>query len=521
MGSVQMDPHHVHSFWGLSHALDLKYLSSAARTLQAALTEGASIKTNDATVLNILQVAPSDPRHSITTLAKSWRRQPNREVRTLVWEPSVEGLARHMLLFSIMMDTKLTMRDRMQIFVEVYGNIKIREKTAEYIEEQGKILASVVLDSNMGEADGPFNKLFDFSNLKFKEKDELVDVLRSYTRKVDYHMDAAWEWRCRKFYGDRYEYIRNLVDWDYHMRLIKFDPRAEIVHFQQWREWRSTGIAFDIRDSRFIEPNRTLLSTATGRTIEFRDRLGAEKGRSVTTRGLYTDMLSSPYLAFGVDCHEKFLFRKSNKMHIKTAVDITQFNIENLIQELYHQEERKYIPTPEEAHKFQEEDRIKANNKGEDVDSEVPEPKQPTPSTEDDATNSKGDEEDEDEAARLAGLRALAQMGKLKIALVTGDLEKNVFKKNANKEAFDVVTLGNTMTHRVKDGLHLLAKPGAILAMEDARFMMNLNMDQVEEFQTRMDVLAQEWGWELLGESIVGLTPEHHIFTRKSGSHTQ
>lgn len=77
------------------------------------------------------------------------------------------------------------------------------------------------------------------------------------------------------------------------------------------------------------------------------------------------------------------------------------------------------------------------------------------------------------------------------------------------------------MTHRVKDGLHLLAKPGAILAMEDARFMMNLNMDQVEEFQTRMDVLAQEWGWELLGESIVGLTPEHHIFTRKSGSHTQ
>lgn len=58
-----------------------------------------------------------------------------------------------------------------------------------------------------------------------------------------------------------------------------------------------------------------------------------------------------------------------------------------------------------------------------------------------------GDEEDEDEAARLAGLRALAQMGKLKIALVTGDLEKNVFKKNANKEAFDVVTLGNTYAH--------------------------------------------------------------------------
>jgi len=83
-------------------------------------------------------------------------------------------------------------------------------------------------------------------------------------------MDAAWEWRCRKYYGDRYDHLRNLVDWDYHMRLVGCDERASIVNFRQWREWRATGCAFEIRDSNFTEPNRTLLSTAVGRTVEFR-----------------------------------------------------------------------------------------------------------------------------------------------------------------------------------------------------------------------------------------------------------
>ena len=45
-------------------------------------------------------------------------------------------------------------------------------------------------------------------------------MLRGYSRTADFHMDAAWEWRCRKYYGDRYDHLRNLVDWDYHMRLV-------------------------------------------------------------------------------------------------------------------------------------------------------------------------------------------------------------------------------------------------------------------------------------------------------------
>ena len=34
-----------------------------------------------------------------------------------------------------------------------------------------------------------------------------------------YDMVAAWDGRCRKVYGERYDFRRNMVDWDYHMRL--------------------------------------------------------------------------------------------------------------------------------------------------------------------------------------------------------------------------------------------------------------------------------------------------------------
>jgi dynein assembly factor 3 len=46
----------------------------------------------------------------MTTLARAWRRQAEQPVEMVVWEPSLEGLARHMLLLSIMLDTELTAR---------------------------------------------------------------------------------------------------------------------------------------------------------------------------------------------------------------------------------------------------------------------------------------------------------------------------------------------------------------------------------------------------------------------------
>ena len=68
------------------------------------------------------------------------------------------------------------------------------------------------------------------------------------------------------------------IDWDYHMRLAQqgtpgLNPNAgSIIHFYHFRRWRESGIAYELRDCKYNEVNRTLLSTAYGTRKEYKDR---------------------------------------------------------------------------------------------------------------------------------------------------------------------------------------------------------------------------------------------------------
>ena len=50
-----------------------------------------------------------------------------------VYEDQPELLARHMLLVSILLDEALPVRQRMETFLEVHGNILLRENTSSYV----------------------------------------------------------------------------------------------------------------------------------------------------------------------------------------------------------------------------------------------------------------------------------------------------------------------------------------------------------------------------------------------------
>ena len=47
---------------------------------------------------------------------------------------------------------------------------------------------------------------------------------------------------------------------------------GSIIHFYHFRHWRLTGVAYEVRKCSYTAPNWTLLSTAQGRTKEFKDR---------------------------------------------------------------------------------------------------------------------------------------------------------------------------------------------------------------------------------------------------------
>jgi dynein assembly factor 3 len=75
----------------------------------------------------------------------------------------------------------------------------------------------------------------DFKELKFKDRDEMVEVVRSWHSSVPFQVEKLRDQRLRYIYKTRYDFRKNLVDWDYQMLLRDFAP---IIHYAHYRDWR-------------------------------------------------------------------------------------------------------------------------------------------------------------------------------------------------------------------------------------------------------------------------------------------
>lgn len=108
---------------------------------------------------------------------------------------------------------------------------------------------------------------------------------------------------------------------------------ASIIHIQQYREWRHTGIAFEFGDAKYDAPNRSSASYAVGMM-----KAGRDRGMRKEVKGYWLDILVGPYIALGVECYRngdsgiEALFRILNKgtgteQHRHHAVEISMYNM--------------------------------------------------------------------------------------------------------------------------------------------------------------------------------------------------
>eukprot|EP00798_Chlamydomonas_sp_ICE-L_P019012 gene19012-25603_t len=405
-----MDDQHVTSHWGISPAVDLGSFvpTTGSKDFDAAKEP-----------ISILQIASYDCRHTLLTICQSRRHELDAPIHLYVYEEEPELLARHVLLLSIMLDESLNSRDRVETLLEIHGNVFLRDKTAKYLaeeeperlgwaeissyvfkwyEEEPEVLAghalllSIMLDESLNSRDRVETLLEIHGNVflrdktakyldrRAKELEELLvnvaggdkgkspslewlesmldlSALKYQQRDllVVYDMAKAWDARGRKFYQERFDFRRNMVDWDYHMRLSpagtpgQDEEKGMIIHFHHFRHWRMSGVAYELRDSNYNCPNRSLLSMAYGRTKEFKDRNGKDVGRSVSAWGFWGDQLNSSYHSFGTVCEEDSFYKYSNKQWVHHAVDIAEHNITALIHEL-RTGERYSLPNEEATH---------------------------------------------------------------------------------------------------------------------------------------------------------------------------
>eukprot|EP00002_Diphylleia_rotans_P022507 TRINITY_DN4408_c0_g1_i1.p1 TRINITY_DN4408_c0_g1~~TRINITY_DN4408_c0_g1_i1.p1 ORF type:complete len:401 (+),score=67.50 TRINITY_DN4408_c0_g1_i1:81-1283(+) len=303
------------TFTGFSPALDLQSAVDADERV-GEIVEDEICAAAETTPLKILITHASDLRHVLKTLAFA-KRHPRRAIHFYVYEKKVEVLARHLLFLSLVFDPEeLTRREQIELFVEIYGNCMLREKTEAFISSRIHKLSKLITNQ-----EGPLSNIVDFSTIKMKVKDEIENVVRAWAPNIPFEADKQRDTRLRQYYGDRYDYRPNVADWDYHMKLVGL---TTIIHEKQYKYWRRTGQAFVIDDTAYPKPNRTLASETEGRL----------KGSSVVMRGFWCDIVNSPYLSFGISSENKSLFEKKGEQHTKTSVDVTEHNLSTYLKEI-------------------------------------------------------------------------------------------------------------------------------------------------------------------------------------------
>jgi dynein assembly factor 3 len=266
-----------YGFWGASSPFDFMNIVNQS-----------SFET-DTDPLNILLISPGDIRHILTTLSRRRRQKRMRPVNFYILESNCELLAREILLFEIILDFEIPIRQRANLFLEVFGNIKVQERTARYLEIAGNNLRSLVA-TGIGSLG-----VVDISHLRYRDKDRLEDCFKSYSRLVPFDIGNYREHRMRGLYADRYDSRKALFDWDW--QYSYHNCSGSIIHIKLYREWRESGIAFEFGDQTYTEANRTMLTYVEGQPKSGKDK-GATK--EVTTLFIHSYKMKS-FSAFIVD----------------------------------------------------------------------------------------------------------------------------------------------------------------------------------------------------------------------------
>ncbi|XP_036765150.2 dynein axonemal assembly factor 3 isoform X2 [Manis pentadactyla] len=306
------------SWWGLSPALDLQAESPPVDPDSPGHTEHGTPE------LHVLLLGSVDGRHLLRTLARAalW---PRRRFHFYVLENNLEAVARHMLIFSLALEDpeKMGLQEKSETFLEVWGNALLRPPVAAFVRTQADRLARLVPEPDRLVEQLPWLSL---GALKFRERDTLEAIFRFWAGGEKgpqaFPMSRLWDSRLRHYLGSRYDARRGVSDWDLHMKL--HDRGARVIHTCEFRRWRDTGVAFELRDSSaYHVPNRTLAS----------GRLLSHRGERVAARGYWGDIATGPFVAFGIEADDESLLRTSSGQPVKTAGEITQHNVTEMFRE--------------------------------------------------------------------------------------------------------------------------------------------------------------------------------------------
>lgn len=457
----------------------------------------------------VLQNDTKDIRHLIKTLADNHDKYKNiEEIEICVLEQLKECFARDVILQDIINNSGESFRERIELFFDVYWNCFVREKTSTYINSKIKDLQNLVTDTHKCQL--VIKNLINFKEIKYGDRDELLDIFKSWDSKCPFNMDEYRDTRLRYHYKDRYDYRHNLIDWDYVWNL-KED--ASIIHYREYKDWRQNGNAFETRFSTYIIANRTMGAFVRGnRRWKDDHHLGGEK---CLVRGFWGDIVNSPFWSFGIETdsvpEKEKLLKTTNYQNDYLSMHIAEFNVHNIIQRLekgtdYHinfeKEAKKEEPIKKDLQEIEEDpDKEKEAEKEEQQEEEIQEKKQeknaneenqpmdPSQEVEIDEKLKDLDEskkeitQTEDKIEREESKELLDGLKKINLKITPiFDTYQQLAKKKKFSQKFDVIVNGFLQATSLKDTeFKKIMKEDCIIYQETADFFVPIERKKRQE----------------------------------------
>ena len=298
------------TFWGYSPSLCLsKYIDQHL----------------DDAPMRILLIGCGDIRHLLHTLTSV-----NQPIEFYILESQLELYARHLLFLQLIFTStnQIGLQEKCEHYLELFANLHINIQTEQYLKEAStKLIEHITNIKN--EFQFGSDVTIDVSLLKYKEKDFLEAIFqfwRASPTKQPFPVELAWDGRVRQYLGARYDTRRNAFDWDLHMKLAERGFKRLNAH--EYGDWRETGLAFRLTRQDYSQANRTLASAHV-----FPNAEGVRQAR----RGYWGDIITGPFLAHGllpIDNDDPQMQTKANDKFVKTATDVSEYNLLKLLHQL-------------------------------------------------------------------------------------------------------------------------------------------------------------------------------------------
>ena len=331
------------NFWGVTPYINLFETEDE-------LIKNVSVKDP----VNVLISNSNDLRHFIFTVYKLFVSQKEkgtnyRSINFYIHEDHLEVLCRDLLFLHLITDRNKSIIERCEMLMEIYGNCLLPSRTIDYINTVYKLLISYICQDKKSKP--VYKDIIDLSCLTHKQIDSMQEIFSSYDSKYPYDIEKYRNDRVRYCLKDRYDYRKNLFDWDYNMNIQNFAP---IIRLRYYIFWRENGIAFVMRVNQYKFPNRTLACYIEGKKKQGHD--------SCMVRGFWGDIVNSPYLAYGLELEtrdEITYFYANNKIdYLRDSQDVTEYNLVKFLLRLDHDEKYDFMKREKEKERLRKE-RIK------------------------------------------------------------------------------------------------------------------------------------------------------------------